>query len=100
MSSRQREALKEIHHQLSLLFMKEIDIIVFGFRVKNIIKSALAKPLRNCEVGSYDEQFSRWEKHCESNGGQCFKCKFYTSCDLSAKCFAKWSQMAYESEVK
>lgn len=65
-----------------------------------VVDAALAEPLRNCEVGSYEEQFGRWEKLCESNGGQCFKCKFDTSCDLSAKCFAKWSQMAYESEVK
>lgn len=66
------------------------------FKVRDI----LAVPLRNCDVGTAEEQFIRWEKLCESYGGQCSKCNFYTSCDLSAKCFAKWSQMLYESEVK
>lgn len=102
MSSKSREALKKIHHQLSLLFMKEIDIIVFGFRVKNIIKAALAEPLRNCDVGTDLEQAKRLRNICikyRAMIGTCLNCPIFKPGDSPCDCFARWSQMPYESEV-
>lgn len=58
-------------------------------------KSALAAPARNCDVGTSDEQASRFIALCDS-----FKCpscpwKFGKTTD----CALNWAQMPYE-EVK
>ena len=47
------------------------------------------KPVRNCDVGSAEDQLERHEEWCERH-----RCTS-TLCRL---CFARWSQMQYESE--
>ena len=46
------------------------------------------RPLRNCDVGTAEEQAKRHRDWCNSN-----VCKCASSCKI---CFAKWSQMPYE----
>ena len=49
---------------------------------------ALKKSLRNCDVGTAEEQIKRHRKWCRSD-----KCSPGIPCSV---CFAKWSQMVYE----
>ena len=61
----------------------------------DFLKSALASPARNCDVGTADEQLKRHEKWCDAirNGQSGYHCSDAPSCSA---CFAKWSQMPYE----
>lgn len=72
-------------------------------------KSALAEPLKNCEVGTVEEQTERFRKFCFAHmkkGGGDFSChkncpaKNYIGGWGIPYCQLKWGQMPYESEVK
>jgi hypothetical protein len=62
-------------------------------RIKEV-KSAISLPRRNCDVGTAEEQVSRHSKWCAKSRD--FSC----APSMCRKCYAKWSQMPYESEVK
>lgn len=100
MSSKMREALSEIidlidkwradgemeHWQCSSLF--------------GIADAALAQPLRNCDVGTPEEQQDRFADFCGKH-----ECTI--NCPIKKKwrghnpsCGILWEQMPYESEVK
>ena len=51
-------------------------------------EAEIGRPLRNCDVGTVDEQIKRHRNFCNSN-----VCKCEPSCKI---CFAKWTQMPYE----
>lgn len=57
-------------------------------------KAALAAPPRNCDVGSLDEQITRFNAFCESR--MCSD--FLSRCPLadSRNCRLAWAQMPYE----
>lgn len=65
------------------------------------IDVALSEPLRNCDVGSVDEQERRFRKYCDSNyntnnvDAECCRCplsKHRNACEF------EWLQMPYEKE--
>lgn len=65
-------------------------------------KDAISAPPRNCDVGTHEEQWSRFEKMCFSNRQpddpdycSC-KCKVDGGCVND--CALKWAQMPYEAE--
>ena len=91
MSSKLREALSDACYAM-FNFLKTQN---GGYEEMAIAldkaKSALAEPIRNCDVGTAEEQAKRHRDWCNSN-----VCKCASSCKI---CFAKWSQMPYE-EVK
>jgi hypothetical protein len=59
-------------------------------------KSALAEPLRNCDVGTAEEQELRFMDFCDAyNDVPCTKCPVCRS----TCCKLAWAQMPYESEV-
>lgn len=65
--------------------------------IKAKSRSALAKPPRNCDVGTPLEQYDRFDKICSAK--RPFKdCPLFekTSPCCSPLCFARWSQMPYE----
>jgi len=62
-------------------------------------RKALAAPRLNCEVGTVDERFERWQEFCGRYDKDCTGCPC-KSPNTFAYCFAKWAQMPYESEVK
>lgn len=64
-------------------------------KIKSEIKSALKKNLRNCEVGTPEEQYNRFIYCCTNRKFPCIK-SYTKGC---IQCYAKWSQMPYE-EVK
>jgi hypothetical protein len=92
MSSKLREALSKAsialswstHHHLTEDDAEECLAIV---------EAALAEPLRNCDVGTAEEQMERHYIFCSRN----IKCNPDSS--RCMMCYAKWSQMTYK-EVK
>jgi Tfp pilus assembly protein PilV len=90
MSSKLREALEEADTVLSALGYDA------NTPIRTQIKQALAEPLKNCEIGTAEEQIKRWQKFCETQAS-CEECPYYKCGDM---CFARWAQMPYESEVK
>ena len=54
---------------------------------------ALTLPLRNCDVGTADEQKERFDDFCSrDNGGSCLCCPVVSSID----CVLGWAQLPYE----
>lgn len=98
MSSKLRDALEELVANIEM----RSSIFGLNFMVDTKIfldaKAALAEPLLNCEVGTAEEQYQRWDKYCNSFGTQCDKCGLNCNAhfNLTAKCFACWSQMPYK----
>ena len=86
----------EVWHILQMDYSKRADFIpsILG-RIDGILEA----PKRNCEIGTAEEQVKRWQKFCETQAC-CEKCSCYKGGDISAKCFARWAQMPYKSEVK
>ena len=99
MSSEVREALSEIidtidkwrtdgvmeHWQYSQLF--------------DIADAALAEPLRNCDVGTPQEQAKRFKNYCKSKVCKRNVCHSYGYEELfHHECFPIWAQMPYEKE--
>ena len=69
-------------------------------------KESLAIPLRNCDVGTVEEQSRRFEKYCDnfgrcSNGEpKCHDCPLWKrAVKEGGKCEFMWAQLPYE-EVK
>ena len=64
------------------------------------MRKALTLPLRNCDVGTPEEQAERYEKLCDSHtcGSRCSgsNCPLY---DYDCSPFA-WAQMSYEEEAE
>ena len=54
------------------------------------------RPLRNCDVGTAEEQIARFNKFCFPI--KCSECQLHTDEDLH-DCIFRWAQMPYE-EVK
>lgn len=76
--------------------------------IVEIAKSALAEPLRNCDIGTAEEQAKRFEEFClkhigcaeETGGRHCVGCPLEkASRNITQKCELYWSQMPYD-EVK
>lgn len=61
-----------------------------------------AAALRNCDVGTAEEQYRRFRTMCDSKDAkQCSTCMFRQNCYTSRdKCFARWAQLPYEAEKK
>lgn len=59
-------------------------------------KAALSEPLKNCEVGTAEEQKQRFDVFCSR--GNCDNCPFVEE-GLWSNCAIRWAQMPYE-EVK
>ena len=110
MSSKLREALEG-----TVAILEEIrDAFKNGtggprmWEVNDVIteaKAALAEPLRNCDVGTAEEQTERFKDLCRKyrrGPGPRANCK---GCPIQHEsphvgCTFAWAQMPYESEVK
>ena len=59
-------------------------------------RDALAKPPRNCDVGTEEEQIERWQAFCDKYEEGCTGCP----CDdRNTFCFAIWGQMPCEDKA-
>ena len=76
------------------------DETVYAFRderclahnISECARAALAEPVKNCEVGTAEEQFKRHSKWCARTRD--FSC----AATMCRKCFANWAQMPYDEE--
>lgn len=92
-SAAMREALEQIHELLSIGGMPDTAMCIRYEAAHLIAKEALSAPSRNCDVGTEQEQFERFDRWCNSR--ELKKC-----CGVCCrKCLIAWSQMPYE-EVK
>ena len=98
MSSKLREALSDACYAM-FNFLKTQN---GGYEEMAIAldkaKSALAEPVRNCDVGTVDEQLDRYGLFCQN---ECPVCEERHSCHICGeryrmKCMAAWAQMPYE----
>ena len=97
-AEKMREALNEIRSRLVYLYghtdgtfnppaLKE---------VYEIADAATSLPLRNCDVGTPEEQTSRWTGFCYRN--ECLSCPVKLIGETD--CILAWSQMPYEEGDK
>lgn len=97
MSSKLREALNQ------LLGLIDNEILVFNDSIEpseisqaqyhiDKAKAALAEPIRNCDVGTAEEQIKRHRAYCKDPKMMCGR----SSSLVCRKCLAEWAQMPYE----
>lgn len=82
-----REALTKI---LNLTNSLDENCAVDPVEIRDIAKAALAEPVRNYEVGTAEEQYSRMFRECYE--WMCMDCK--QNKDLR-KCALSWAQKPY-----
>lgn len=59
------------------------------------IDTALAAPMRNCDVGTAEEQKERFEEFCDDEKGDRQHCRNCRLCN-ALDCELAWAQMPYE----
>lgn len=109
-----REALKELRDNLEIHLkaspMYSTDhCTINSAEVAAMIAEAdevLAKPERNCDVGTVEEQEKRWRCNCGHGIPRCCKCAVYAEAKklglvknrylMSCDCKFIWAQMPYE----
>lgn len=96
MSSKLREALSDACYAM-FNFLKTQN---GGYEEMAIAldkaKSALAEPLRNCDVGTAEEQAERFKKFCYIYPLNCRGCPFKNIANTHNECAIFWLQMPYE----
>jgi hypothetical protein len=103
MSSKAREALEKCDALLkritkSAWFIEtRMGLTKETMDVVNAITEAISEPLRNCDVGTVEEQEERFDVFCSR--GKCDNCPLEKE-GVWSNCVIRWSQMPYESEVK
>jgi hypothetical protein len=109
MSSNQRKALSEI---LELIDIWRTEGVMEHWQYSqlfDIADNAPSEPLKNCEVGTVEEQTERFRKFCFAHmhkNGTDFRC--HNNCPAKnyiggwgiPYCQVRWGQLPYESEVK
>ena len=104
MSSKLREALRQVSRIAEEMTRKTMTgesedrgvVDGWALRLCDIVSITLAEPLRNCDVGTAEEQIARFNKFCFPI--KCSECQLHTDEDLH-DCIFRWAQMPYE-EVK
>ena len=100
MSSKQREALSEI---LELIDKWRTDGVMEHWQYSqlfDVADNALAEPLKNCEVGTAEEQSVRFHDYCLTHSKRSVVCLDCPLCGKSEMCEFAWADLPYESEVK
>lgn len=77
-----------VQHQLSEEDAKEC---------LELVNAALNEPIRNYEIGTVNEQYSRYCRDVERyTGKSILELQGHCHYESTAKCFAHWSQMPFE----
>lgn len=68
-----------------------------------LMESALAAPARNCDMGTAEEQISRFNEFCDSEwqdsgSANCGNCPLWVSGRIGHDCQIRWEQMPYEAQ--
>ena len=88
-----REALKHIQNLADALDLNEPNVIA----ILDTCRDALAEQVKNCDVGTAEEQVERWGTFCNRYDDDCTGCP----CDAAytgtyTQCFSQWAQMPYK----
>ena len=59
------------------------------------LAESLEKSLRNCDVGTAEDQFEMFHRFCDKYEN-CKECPVWRGGGLISKCYSRWSQMLYE----
>lgn len=112
MSSKIREAVSRLVREIEDGMLVDVSSKFECDLAKTLlddVKSVLAEPLKNCEVGTVEEQTERFRKFCLAHthkNGTDFRChkncpaKNYIGGWGIPYCQVRWGQMPYKSEVK
>lgn len=104
MSRKTREALSEIIDLINKWLTDGVMAHWQYSQLFDVANAALAEPLRNCEVGTAEEQAERFNDYCHKQGNRCCVGRCKESCPVfrgyKVDCAIVWAQMPYESEVK
>lgn len=103
MNSKLREAFSRLVREIEDGMLVELSSKFEHDLAKSLlaeVKSALAEPRRNCDVGTAEEQAQRFLKFCKRNQspiqGMCSSsCPCKHQPDM-CHCYAAWAQMPYE----
>ena len=96
-----REALEDIGRIVEQIRLLYSDYPSEMHEIARKVNAALAEPIKNCEVGTAEEQSERFDKFCHANINTercCGDCPaFRTTRD---DCELIWTQLPYESEAR
>lgn len=67
-------------------------------RLCEIISRDLAIPLRQCDVGTPEEQERRFRKYCETEECNRYRCGHGCKAVCIDRCVVAWAQMPYAAE--
>ena len=88
-----REALTKI---LNLTNSLDENCAVDPVEIRDIARSALAEPVKNCEVGTAMEQGERFSAYCRAHKhpeSECLPCPLFGQ--TGGHCELAWAQMPY-----
>ena len=100
MSSRLREMAQEIRSCADYIYSNPNNIGGVQQCARDImemIDKIASEPLRNCDVGTAEEQKQRFDVFCSR--GNCDNCPLAEE-GVWANCAIRWSQMPYEKGVE
>lgn len=87
------EAVIEGTQMMMVRAGKEYDLCILDFDgALKMLRAALALPRRQCDVGTADEQNSRFDDFCR--GEDCKTCP----CNVMPRCHMIWAQTPYENK--
>ena len=93
-----RKAFGEIQNLADALDLDEPNVVA----IIDKCKEAIDLPLRNCDVGTAEEQYRRWARFCKyrNEGKTCHGCPVYEEQKKGMKstCELIWAQTPYEAE--
>lgn len=68
-------------------------------KIVELANAALAEPVKNCDVGTVEEQFARFRKFCKKDSMDSFEstayCAYECPCGNNYDCKLAWAQMPY-----
>lgn len=88
-----REALMQIYDRVNSL---DEDCGVDPVEIRDIARAALAEPVKNCDVGTAEEQAERFAEYCDSEVCKRKRCKSQAKALCIELCALAWAQMPYE----
>jgi hypothetical protein len=102
MSSKAREALDKIGNISAFVAENcgNAETAKYMNDIISIVQETLSEPLKNCEVGTAEEQSVRFYDYCLTHSKSSVVCLDCPLCDKSEMCEFAWAQLPYESEVK
>lgn len=99
MNSKLREALEDAEKTLSDSSRSLYGIPPHLHELLTRIRAALAEPLRNCDVGTAEEQEARFVAFCDGCNASICDHRMFAD-EVKAGCAISWAQMPYEKEGK